>query len=86
MATSQHPTWQSETFFLLLAPAGAADRLPVHTAQLGDFLPELRSLLAHFHLADHTHQLHSAADEMELYSAVTSSHRGKTIGQSTDET
>lgn len=54
-----------------------ADRLPVHTAQLGDFLPELHSLLAHFHLAEHARQLHSAADELELYSAVTSAHRGR---------
>lgn len=65
----------AERIFLLLATTGAADRLPVHTAQLGDFLPELQSLLAHFHLVDHAHEPHSAADEMELYSAVTLCHR-----------
>lgn len=47
----------------------------MHTAQLNDFLPELQSLLDDFHLADQAHKLHSAADEMELYCAVTSSHR-----------
>lgn len=59
------------TFFPLPATPGAADRLPVHTAHLGDFLPELQALLAHFRLADHARELCSVADEMDLYGAVS---------------
>lgn len=70
----------------LLATPGAADHLPVHTAHLGDFLPELQALLTHFHLADHARELGSVADEMDLYgvaSDVISQKRRSTVEKET---
>ncbi|KAL3968597.1 granzyme K [Sarotherodon galilaeus] len=47
-----------------------ADRLPLHTVHLEQFMPELESLLAYFHLPYDTGNLKTTADEMELFSMV----------------
>lgn len=47
----------------------------MHTLHLQDFLPELQALTAHFHLPYDVQELCSTADEMELYSMVTSPDR-----------
>ncbi|XP_049452775.1 uncharacterized protein si:ch73-242m19.1 isoform X1 [Epinephelus fuscoguttatus] len=50
--------------------SGLADKVPLHTVHLEEFLPELQSLIAHFHLTYDTRKLRTTADEMELFSTV----------------
>ncbi|TKS86985.1 Coiled-coil domain-containing protein 162 [Collichthys lucidus] len=50
--------------------SGPAHSVPLHTAHLEEFLPELQDLLAHFHLSYDARRLRSSADEMELFSVV----------------
>ncbi|XP_045918386.1 uncharacterized protein si:ch73-242m19.1 isoform X3 [Micropterus dolomieu] len=50
--------------------SGLADNVPMHTVHLEEFLPELKALIAHFHLSYDTGKLRSTADEMELFSVV----------------
>lgn len=59
----------------LVGSPGLAHDVPVHTLHLQDFLPELQALAAHFHLSYDVRELRCTADEMELYSMVTSSDR-----------
>ncbi|XP_025756859.1 uncharacterized protein si:ch73-242m19.1 isoform X3 [Oreochromis niloticus] len=47
-----------------------ADRLPLHTVHLEQFMPELESLLSYFRLPYDTGNLKTTADEMELFSMV----------------
>ncbi|XP_054470262.1 putative uncharacterized protein C6orf183 [Anoplopoma fimbria] len=49
---------------------GLADTVALHTVHLEEFLPELQSLIAHFHLSYDTRKLRTTADEMELFSEV----------------
>ncbi|TKS86998.1 Coiled-coil domain-containing protein 162 [Collichthys lucidus] len=50
--------------------SGPAHSVPLHTAHLEEFLPELQDLIAHFHLSYDARRLRSSADEMELFSVV----------------
>ncbi|XP_019133387.2 uncharacterized protein si:ch73-242m19.1 [Larimichthys crocea] len=50
--------------------SGPARNVPLHTAHLEEFLPELQDLIAHFHLSYDARGLRSSADEMELFSVV----------------
>ncbi|XP_059209492.1 putative uncharacterized protein C6orf183 [Centropristis striata] len=50
--------------------SGLADNVPLHTVHLEEFLPELQTLIAHFHLSYDSRKLRSTADEMELFSLV----------------
>ncbi|XP_037602422.1 putative uncharacterized protein C6orf183 [Sebastes umbrosus] len=50
--------------------SGLAGNVPLHTVNLEEFLPELQSLIAHFHLSYDTRKLRTTADEMELFSMV----------------
>lgn len=66
-----------QTFLNTGAP-GPADRVPLHTVHLEEFLPELQALIAHFHLPRDPHNLRTTADEMELFSTVTLSSQPAT--------
>ncbi|XP_051252376.1 uncharacterized protein si:ch73-242m19.1 isoform X2 [Dicentrarchus labrax] len=49
---------------------GLAADVPLHTVNLEEFLPELQTLISHFHLSYDTRKLRTTADEMELFSMV----------------
>ncbi|XP_055361944.1 uncharacterized protein si:ch73-242m19.1 isoform X2 [Betta splendens] len=49
---------------------GLADDVPFHAVHLEEFLPELTSLIAFFHLPYDVTRLRTSADEMELFSVV----------------
>lgn len=51
---------------------GQTNNVPLHTVHLEEFLPELQALIAHFGLSYDVQKLRNAADEMELFSMVTS--------------
>ncbi|TDG99230.1 hypothetical protein EPR50_G00207510 [Perca flavescens] len=50
--------------------SGLPETVPLHTIHLEEFLPELQSLIAHFHLSYDARKLRTTADEMELFSTV----------------
>lgn len=50
--------------------SGQAENVPLHSAHLEEFLPELQSLITYFHLSYDTRKLRTTADEMELFSMV----------------
>ncbi|XP_034419431.1 uncharacterized protein si:ch73-242m19.1 [Cyclopterus lumpus] len=44
--------------------------VPLHSAHLEEFLPELQALIAHFQLSSDARELQTTADQMELFSSV----------------